>query len=210
MKKQQRFRLAQVPECRSHRVLPEMLQRTHPLEAINDQIPPRRRVLHHHNRHLLASLRQRAQQPTLLLGPTHSQPVVAQIDLVKLQIQETLRGHGELESTRISSLHTDRGCCSLSPHTNTLFCPISSFAADRTTLATSPIQSVVCTPISSCARSQGSRPKTPGKRSGGGRRRSAGVASGTLPSRMAFSHFFEASTASLAADDRSRSRRSMK
>ncbi len=72
MKKKQGFRLAQVPKRRSHRVLPEMQQRAHPLETVDDQIPPGHRVGHHHNRDLLANLRQRAQQPALLLGPAYA------------------------------------------------------------------------------------------------------------------------------------------
>ena len=72
MKKKQGFRFAQVPKRRSHRVLTEMKQPAHPFEAINDQIPPRHPVFHHHNRDLLANLRQRAQQPALLFGPTYT------------------------------------------------------------------------------------------------------------------------------------------
>ena len=81
--------------------------------------------------------------------------------------------------------------------------------SDWTTPATSPIQSVTCAPILSCARSQGSRPKIPGKRSGGGRRSSAFANSGTFPARTASWRFSEASAASRAAIDRSRRRRSM-
>lgn len=87
MKEKQGARLAQIPKRRSHRVLTELPQGAHPLKPVDDQIPPGHRVFHHHNRDLLAHLRQRAQQPTLLLGSAYAQPIVAQVDLVKLQVQ---------------------------------------------------------------------------------------------------------------------------
>ena len=103
MKKKKRFRFTQVPKRRSHRVLTEMKQSAHALEAIDDQISSRH-AGHHHNRNLLANLRQRAHQPALLLGPADAQSLVAQVDLVKLQIQApSVAVSEELESARISS-----------------------------------------------------------------------------------------------------------
>ncbi len=92
MKKKQGFRLAQVPKRRPHRVLPELKQRAHPFESIDDQIPPGHGAGHHHDRDLLASLRQRGQQSALLLGTAYAQSLVAQVNLMKLQIQASLRG----------------------------------------------------------------------------------------------------------------------
>ena len=104
MKKKQGFRFTQIPECRPHRVLPEMQQRAHPLEAIDHQIPPGCHVGHHHNRDLLTNLGQRAQQPTLLLRPAYAQPLVALVDLLKLQIQApSVVVSEELGPARISS-----------------------------------------------------------------------------------------------------------
>lgn len=87
VKQKQGFRLAQVPQRRSHRVLSELPQGAHALEPVDDQIPPWIRAGYHHDRDLLADLRQRAQQPALFLGPAHAQRLVAQIELVELQLQ---------------------------------------------------------------------------------------------------------------------------
>lgn len=79
--------LAQRPHRRGHRVAAQTTQRAHPLVPVDHHIPARLARGHDHDRHLLAPLGQRAQQAALRLRAPHSQPLVAQVELVKLEIQ---------------------------------------------------------------------------------------------------------------------------
>ncbi len=85
--KDQRLRLGHVPHRRLDRVLPQPLQKTHTLVAVDHLVPAR--ILakcHHHDRHLLALLRERREKPPLPLPAPQVQVLVRHLELVKFQV----------------------------------------------------------------------------------------------------------------------------
>lgn len=64
-------------------------QSTHPLVPVDHHEAVRLARRHHHDRDLLAPLGERSQQPPLLLRPPYSQNLVAQVELMELQLQVT-------------------------------------------------------------------------------------------------------------------------
>ena len=86
-RQQQRLGGAHLPDGRFHRVPAHLLQRRHPLVAVNHQVMGA--VVgrdHHYDGRLLAAVSQRRQQSALLWGVAHSQVLPAPVQLVKLQL----------------------------------------------------------------------------------------------------------------------------
>jgi len=69
--------LAHRPHRRGHGVAAQQTQCVHPLVAVDHHEAARLARRHHHDRHLLASLGQRAQQTATRLRPPHAQRLVA-------------------------------------------------------------------------------------------------------------------------------------
>jgi len=91
----QGLRFAHVPRRRTDRVLPQASQQTYALVAVDHLVPAR--ILakrHHHDRHLLALLRERGQQPPLPLRPPQVQVLVPHLELVEFQIHSETRAAG--------------------------------------------------------------------------------------------------------------------
>lgn len=166
---QQSLGLAQRPDHRFHGVAAQLLQRRHALVAVDDQVTVRRAGdRHHHDGRLLASGRQRGQQPPLAGRWPHPQMLPAPVELVKFQLHGWLRlrvqygagghwscsaGGGSAPGTLVESAACGR---------------IWSFAERTTSVPISPRKSAPWAPNWSFARSQGSRSKGAGKRSGSG------------------------------------------
>jgi hypothetical protein len=89
--KDERLRGRHLPDDRGDRVAVQPMQAADTLMAVHDEVPGLAR--HHHDRHLLADLRQRRQQPALAGRLPHAERVVASIQLVKFQV------HGAAIST---------------------------------------------------------------------------------------------------------------
>lgn len=89
---------AQRPDHRLHRVPAQLLERRHPLVAVDDQVMLRLRGGHHHDRRLLAAGRQRRQQAPMTLRPMHPKVLQTPFKLVKFQPHP-------LRSLRHSNLH---------------------------------------------------------------------------------------------------------
>ncbi len=87
-----RLGLAQIPARDGHQVLGEPAQRPHALVAVHQHEPLGRLAPDDHHRHLLADLRQRRHQLALGLGFARPQLLVAQVQLVELEV------HGPLAS----------------------------------------------------------------------------------------------------------------
>jgi hypothetical protein len=82
----QRIRFAHRPDRGFYRVLTQLLQRCHPLVAVDHQITIRIAGNRDgHDGRLLARRRQRGQQPTLPIPAPHAQMLVTAVELVKLQ-----------------------------------------------------------------------------------------------------------------------------
>jgi hypothetical protein len=75
------------PHHRFHRVSSQLLQRRDPLVAVNHHVAIRL-AFHrdHHDRHLLAPVSQRGQQPATALRVVHSQSFPAALQLMKFQL----------------------------------------------------------------------------------------------------------------------------
>lgn len=85
--KDQRLRLAHVPHRRLDRVLPQALQKTHTPVAVDHLVPALFLAKrHHHDRYLLALLRERGEQPPLPLRTPQVQVLVPHLELVKFQV----------------------------------------------------------------------------------------------------------------------------
>jgi hypothetical protein len=70
-----------------HRVLPQLLQRRDPFEAIDDYVAVRLAFgCHHHDGHLLPAFGQRRQQPPLPPRVAHAQMLPPPVELMKLQL----------------------------------------------------------------------------------------------------------------------------
>ena len=79
--------LAHRPHYGLHRVPPQLLQRRHPLVAVDGHVTVRLAFGgHHHDGRLLAHFRQRRQQPPLPCRMSHPQVLPAPLELVKLQL----------------------------------------------------------------------------------------------------------------------------
>jgi hypothetical protein len=87
----QRLDLGHRPHRRLDHVLTEPRQRAHSLVTVDHHVAAVDGVRHHHDRQLLPVLGQRRQQPPLRLRPPHSQPLVAKLQLVVLQVHPGLR-----------------------------------------------------------------------------------------------------------------------
>ena len=81
--------LAQRPHRGRDQVAAQAVQGSHPLVPVDHNETVRLARRHHHYRDLLASLRQRPEQPSLLLWPPHPQGFVTQVELVELKLQVT-------------------------------------------------------------------------------------------------------------------------
>lgn len=84
---QQCLGLAQRPHRGDHDIAVQKPQRAQPLVPVDHHVATRLARRDHDDRHLLATLRQRTQQPTLLRRPPDVQSLVAQVELVELEIQ---------------------------------------------------------------------------------------------------------------------------
>jgi len=90
---QERLRFRDRPHHRRHRVPAQPAQSTQPPVPVDHHIAAwLLRQCHHHDRHLLAALRQRPQQPALRLRTPHAQRLVAQVELMDLKLQCRSRG----------------------------------------------------------------------------------------------------------------------
>jgi hypothetical protein len=84
---QHRCSFAHWPRHRFHRVPPELLQRRDSLIAVDHHVAIRHPFHRdHYDRHLLAAVSQRGQQPATALRVVDSQPLPAALQLVKLQL----------------------------------------------------------------------------------------------------------------------------
>lgn len=86
----QGFRLVHRPDRGHDGVATQAPKGAHALVPVDHHEAARLACRHHHDRDLLASLGQRPEQPSLLLWPPHPQGLVAQVELVELQLQVTL------------------------------------------------------------------------------------------------------------------------
>jgi len=84
---QQSLRFTQRPEHRLDRVPAKLLQRGHPLVAIDHQIAIGLLGGHHDDRRLLPAGRQRRQQTAMPLRPMHPQVLQSPFKLVKFQMR---------------------------------------------------------------------------------------------------------------------------
>jgi hypothetical protein len=84
---QHRGGFAHWPRHRFHRVSPELLQRRDSLIAVDHHVAIRH-AFHrdHYDRHLLAGVSQRGQQPATALRVVHSQSFPAPLQLMKFQL----------------------------------------------------------------------------------------------------------------------------
>ena len=80
------LRLAQIPTRGADQVLPEPAQGPHALVAIHQDKPVGPLAVHDHDRHLLPNLRQRPHQPAFRRGLVRAQLLVAQVQLVQLDV----------------------------------------------------------------------------------------------------------------------------
>ncbi len=81
----QGLHFAQRPDHSFDRVPAQLLQRGHPLVAVDDQVMLRLLGGHHDNRRLLTAGRQRRKQPPMALRPMHAKVLQASLKLVELQ-----------------------------------------------------------------------------------------------------------------------------
>jgi len=99
-RKHQGVRLGQIPAHRSHGVASQLAQRPQALVAIDHDVSlrlaGRARKRHRHDRHLLALLVQTRQEPTLPGARARTQALVAQVELMMLQLQLPGRDFAEL------------------------------------------------------------------------------------------------------------------
>jgi len=83
----QRLSLVHVPDCSAHGVLTETLQRSNPLVAVDDQESVRLvSQSNNYDGNLLAPFGEGGQQTPLAIGTAHPKPLIAQIQLMKLNI----------------------------------------------------------------------------------------------------------------------------
>lgn len=87
----QGFPLVHRPDRGQDGVATQAPQGAHTLVPVDHHEALRLVRRHHHDRDLLPALGQRPEQPSLLLRPAHPQALVAQVELVKLQLQVTPR-----------------------------------------------------------------------------------------------------------------------
>lgn len=100
----QGFRFVHRPDRGLDGVATQAPQSAHTLVPVDHHEAVRLAGRHHHDGDLLASLGQRPEQPSLLLRPPHPQSLVAQVELVELQIQVTLaRGRPWIQARRADS-----------------------------------------------------------------------------------------------------------
>lgn len=82
--KDQRLTLRHLPRDCHDRIALQPAQTADPFVAVHDDVPRARR--HDHNRHLLACVSQGGQEPSLPSRLAHTQPLVAQIQLMKFEL----------------------------------------------------------------------------------------------------------------------------
>ena len=82
----ERLRFAQIPARGADQILPQPAQRPHALVAIHQDEPLGPLAVHDHDRHLLADRRQRPHQLAFRLGLVRPQLLVAQVQLVQLDV----------------------------------------------------------------------------------------------------------------------------
>jgi len=85
----QGFRLVHRPDRGLDGVASQPSQGAHTLVSVDHHEAVRLARSHHHDRDLLAPLRQRPEQPSLLLRPPYPQGLVAQVELMEFQLQVT-------------------------------------------------------------------------------------------------------------------------
>ena len=83
--KKQSLHFAQRPDHRLHRIPTQLLERRHPLIAVDDQVMLRLLGGHHDDRRLLAAGRQRRQQTPMPLRPAHAKVLQTPLKLMKFQ-----------------------------------------------------------------------------------------------------------------------------
>jgi hypothetical protein len=81
----QGIHFAQRPDHSLHRVPAQLLERRHPLVAVDDQVMLRLLGGDHDDRHLLAAGRQRCQQAPMTLRPMHTKVLQTPLKLVPFQ-----------------------------------------------------------------------------------------------------------------------------
>src|SRR5882724_177564 len=87
----ERFGLAQIPARGADQILPEPAQCSHALVAIHQHEPVGPLAVHDDDRHLLADLRQRPHQLAFRLGLVRPELLVAQVQLVQLDVHAAAR-----------------------------------------------------------------------------------------------------------------------
>ena len=82
--KDQRVGLRHLPHDGGDGIPVQLAETADAFVPVDDDV--RRSADHHHDRHLLAGVRQRGQQPTFARRLAHAQPLVAQFELMKFQV----------------------------------------------------------------------------------------------------------------------------
>jgi len=91
-RQEQSLTFVQLPHHRPHHVHPQAAQRADPFVTVDDPIASRLGRRDRHHRLLLAVPLQAGEQTTLHAGPAHTQARVAQLQLVGLQLKDSVGG----------------------------------------------------------------------------------------------------------------------